>query len=107
MLTRDDVNILNRFRIEDLAKNDIIDSLKRFLNQDSVYISKLAYQDSLQKDNLKLFDTSNKKLHSKVMELEVDNQTKDKKIKRTRTIGVVSSLVCVILGAVLTFLALN
>lgn len=100
-LTEEQVDILNCFRIDDLAKNRIIDTLQSYLKKDSVLISK---QEGL----IKAFQESDslcknivKEKNESISYLKTSNSKLDKRLKRTRLIGICSTFIGILTGFLL------
>lgn len=98
VLSKEEINILNTFRIDDLAKNQIIDTLSRYVQQDSVLIStmssKILLLDTTVTDLSKLVIARGKLIEEYIAQDVIDKE----KLKRTRMFGIVGSTVTAIAG---------
>jgi hypothetical protein len=103
-LTKDEIDILNTFRINDQAKNQVIDTLIKYISQDSTFIEKLKEKATILEDDKKILTKAVSEKTKEVSELSDKNATLDKKLRRTRKIGVVSSVFMGILGSLLTLI---
>ena len=103
-LSKEEINILNTFRINDLAKNQVIDTLIKYISQDSIMISKLQEKTTLlESDKITLKNIVVEKDQT-ITKISGENSTLHRKLKRTRKIGIASSVLFGILGSVLTII---
>jgi hypothetical protein len=103
-LTKEEVNILNTFRIDDLAKNRVIDTLSKYIVQDSILISKMSVKTSILEVDKELLKKEIVEKDKQLNETNSENATLHKKLKRTRKLGIAGSTLFLILGSILTLI---
>jgi len=92
------IDILNRFRIDDLAKNRIIDTFQMYLKKDSVLILNQSNLIKGYRESDSLCNTVVKEKNESIENLQSSNSKLDKKLKRTRYIGIGSTLIGILSG---------